>query len=196
MRVAAHFVLWFAGLARAETQTSEDERSCLSRHANGRARLAEIGSWHGVSSCRLRRAMAPDATLFCIDPYPSGRLGFSLQRIIAMRELAKVRGGNVRWIRATGADAGRQFLAANEPPFDFVFIDGDHSFDGLRQDWENWSGLVAVGGIVALHDSCSSDSRRIEGAGSVIYTREVIRRDPRFMLVEIVDTLSILRRTN
>ncbi len=194
MRVTTHFVLWMLGWARAETQTSDEERICLARFATGRKRLVEIGTWHGVSSFCLRRAMASDGVLICVDPYPVGRLGFSAQRRIALKEVSKVRNGRVRWLRMTGADAGHQFVASGEPAVDFIFIDGDHSYDGLRQDWEAWSGLVAAGGRVALHDSCSSAARKIDDAGSVIYTRESILRDPRFRLIERVDTLSVLER--
>ena len=94
----------------------------------------------------------------------------------------------------TGADAGRQFAASGEPAIDFVFIDGDHSYDGLRQDWEAWSGLVAAGGLIALHDSCSSAARKIDDAGSAVHTRKAILHDPRFRLIERVDTLSALKR--
>jgi predicted O-methyltransferase YrrM len=194
MRVTTHFVLWLLGLVEPETQTSDQERSCLARFAAGRRRLVEIGSWHGVSSACLKRSMASDGVLICVDPYPVGRLGFSAQRLIALREVSKVSNGRVRWVRMTGADAGRQFAVDGEPAIDFIFIDGDHSYDGLRQDWEAWSGLVGAGGFIALHDSCSSDSRKIDDAGSVIYTREAILRDPRFRLLERVDTLSVLER--
>jgi predicted O-methyltransferase YrrM len=189
-----HFLLWNAGLARAETQTSEAERACLESHAANRRRLAEVGVWHGVTTCRLRRAMAPDGVLFGVDPYPRGRLGFSAQRVIARREVKRSPGGEVRWLRLTGEEAAHRLAQAGEPPVDFVFIDGEHSYDGLRRDWEAWSGLVAPGGVVALHDSCSSAEREIEEAGSVHYTREVIRRDPRFEVTEVVDTLTVLRR--
>lgn len=194
MRVLKHFLLWNAGLARAETQTSESERACLARHAEGRRRLAEVGVWHGVTTRRLRRAMSPDGVLFGVDPYPPGRLGFSMQRVVARREVAKSPGGEVRWLRLTGEEAARRLAEAGEPPVDFVFIDGEHSYDGLRRDWEAWSGLVAPGGVVALHDSCSSAERDIDDAGSVRYTREVIRRDPRYEVAEVVDTLTVLRR--
>jgi len=194
MRVTSHLVLWMLGLAQAETQTSAEERGCLARHAAGRKRIVEIGSWHGVSSACLRLAMASDGELICVDPYPAGRLRFSAQRLIALREVSKVRNGKVRWVRMTGADAGRHFAASGEAAIDFVFIDGDHSYEGLREDWEAWSGLVAAGGLVALHDSCSSAARRIDHAGSVIYTRDAIMRDPRFRLIERVDTLSVLER--
>ena len=42
--------------------------------------------------------------------------------------------------------------ARERSPFDLVFIDGDHSFDGACQDFEDYSKLVIKGGIVALHD--------------------------------------------
>jgi predicted O-methyltransferase YrrM len=194
MRVLTHFLLWNVGLARAETQTSEAERACLARHAEGRRRLAEVGVWHGVTTCQLRRMMAPDGLLFGIDPYPAGRLGFSAQRVIARREVERSQGGEVRWLRLTGVEAARRLAEAGEPPVDFVFIDGDHSYDGLRGDWEAWSGFVAPGGVVALHDSCSSAEREIEDAGSVLYTRDVVCRDARYELAEVVDTLTVMRR--
>ena len=194
MRVMHHFLLWNLGLARAETQTTAAERDCLARHAAGKERLVEVGVWHGVTTCRLRAAMGPTGVLFAVDPYPVGRLGFSAQQVIARREVAKVANGRVCWLRTTGAQAGKEHAEKDEPPVEFVFLDGDHSYEGLRGDWEAWSPLVAPGGVVCLHDSCSSAERDIKGAGSVLYTREVIRRDPCFEFVEAVDTLTVMRR--
>ena len=42
--------------------------------------------------------------------------------------------------------------ASNHSPYDFLFIDGDHSYDSVRQDWENYSPMVREGGFIALHD--------------------------------------------
>jgi len=194
MRVTTHFLLWALKLARPETQTSEAERATLARHAAGKERLVEIGVWHGVTTKVLLKAMAPDGLLLAVDPYPTGRFGFSVQRVIAQREIASAADGSVEWQRLTGVDAARLYAASERPPVDFIFIDGDHSYDGLRGDWEAWSPLVAPGGVIALHDSRSSAERDIEGAGSVIFTRESILRDPRFRLVESVDTLTIMSR--
>ena len=194
MRVIPHLVLWQLGLVAAETQTTEAERNCLARYAAGRKRLAEIGVWHGVTTRRLRAVMAPDGELYAIDPYPPGRLGFSAQRHIARREVGKVKNGTVHWIRATGAAAGRQLAAADAPALDFVFIDGDHSFEGLRGDWEAWAGLLRHDGIVALHDSRSTPQRSLAGAGSVRFTQDVVAHDERFVPVDAVDSLTVLRR--
>jgi predicted O-methyltransferase YrrM len=194
MNVLTHYLMWSAGLARPTTQTSEAERACLAGHAAGRMRLAEVGVWHGVTTCVLRRSMASGAVLFAVDPYPAGRLGVSFQRRIARRNVARMDKGRVEWLRMTGSDAAKYLAENHLGPVDFAFIDGDHSYDGLRSDWEGWSPLAAPGGIIALHDSRSSATRPIDNAGSARYTRDVIRGDSRFELIDEVDTLSVFRR--
>lgn len=37
-------------------------------------------------------------------------------------------------------------------PIDFLFIDGDHSYQGVRADFELYAPLVRRGGLIALHD--------------------------------------------
>jgi predicted O-methyltransferase YrrM len=35
---------------------------------------------------------------------------------------------------------------------DFLFIDGDHSYEGVKKDFEMYSPLVKKGGIIVFHD--------------------------------------------
>ena len=35
---------------------------------------------------------------------------------------------------------------------DFLFIDGDHTYEGVKQDWLMYGPLVRKGGIIAFHD--------------------------------------------
>ena len=189
MRVVGHYLRWRIGLAEAETQTTASERDCLARHAAGRSRLVEIGVWHGVTTKRLRSVMAADGCLTAVDPFPRGRLGFSFAESIAHDEVGRVGRGHVAWRRLTGAVA-----AKGHEPIDFVFIDGDHTEKGLLDDWTAWRDLVLPHGIVALHDSRSTPERHIDDAGSVKVTAEVIVRDSRFEVVEVVDSLTVLRR--
>jgi len=37
-------------------------------------------------------------------------------------------------------------------PIDFLFLDGDHSLDGIRQDFADYAPLVRPGGLIACHD--------------------------------------------
>jgi len=186
-----HFFLWSLGLAPPETQTTEAERDCIERHASGKSSLAEIGVWHGVTTCRIRRAMSPEGTLFAVDPFPRSKLGFSKQMIIAQREVGKVSNGRVVWLRMSGMEAASSLLGIQS--VDFAFIHGDHSFQGLEADWNGWTKLLSQGGVIALHDSRSTPDRPIEGAGSVRFTREIILDDPGFEVIEEVDSLTVLR---
>lgn len=189
MKVLSHYIAWTIGLAPATTQTTSAERDCLARYATGRRRLVEIGVWHGVTTKRLRAAMHAQGVLSAVDPFPIGRLGFSVQQHIAHREVDSIVNGHVAWLRTTGAVAARDHRSV-----DFVFIDGDHSEHGLLADWRAWSPLVEAGGIVALHDSRSTPERPIDDAGSVKVTNDVILRDERFSVVDTVDSLTVLQR--
>ena len=37
-------------------------------------------------------------------------------------------------------------------PIDLLMIDGDHSYEGVRRDFELYAPLVREGGLVAFHD--------------------------------------------
>jgi predicted O-methyltransferase YrrM len=37
-------------------------------------------------------------------------------------------------------------------PIDFLFIDGDHTYAGVKRDFEMYGALVAPGGLIAFHD--------------------------------------------
>ena len=37
-------------------------------------------------------------------------------------------------------------------PIDFLFIDGDHAYSGVKLDYEMYSPLVMGGGLIAFHD--------------------------------------------
>src|SRR4051812_37720157 len=43
-------------------------------------------------------------------------------------------------------------LAAKRGTVDFVFIDGDHSYDACKADIEAWTPFVKPGGVIAFHD--------------------------------------------
>ena len=38
------------------------------------------------------------------------------------------------------------------PSIDLLFIDGDHSYDGVKADWEAYKEFLKLGSIVVFHD--------------------------------------------
>lgn len=45
-----------------------------------------------------------------------------------------------------------QAQAATEGKVDFLFLDGDHSYEGIKADFENYWPMVRPGGMAAFHD--------------------------------------------
>lgn len=52
--------------------------------------------------------------------------------------------------------------ARNYSPFDWIFIDGDHSYEGVRADWENYKTMIAEGGVIAFHDITQHPFREVD----------------------------------
>lgn len=57
---------------------------------------------------------------------------------------------------------------------DFLFIDGDHSYNGARADYELYSPLVRKGGIIAFHDIVPDHKTRF-GKPTGCYAGEVYK---------------------
>jgi predicted O-methyltransferase YrrM len=194
VRAFPHLILYWLGLARGGTSCSPRQAECLRRHATGRKRLVEIGCWHGVTTRLLRECMAPDGVLHAVDPYLTGRLGFSCAWLMARREVSRSGNGAVRWLRMTDVDAAAHLAASGGVPVEFVFSDADNTKAGSRRAWEAWSGLVADRGIYILNTVVSTPTVPLEAVGSGQFFREVIARDPRFELLETVEHMAVLRR--
>ena len=176
------------GLVRPDTQTTDAERACIAGHAAGRRSIVELGVMHGVTTALLRSVMAPEGVVTGIDRHPPGRLFVSFERLTAKRELARHPRGSAVLLRQWSHEAARDWTA----PIDFLFIDGDHSWNGLDRDWRDWTTHVVAGGLVALHDSRSMPNRA--DLDSVRFTKEVVLHDARFSVVDAVDSLTVLER--
>jgi predicted O-methyltransferase YrrM len=189
-RLQVHSAAWWLGhrlgLLPPRTQTTAAERAALSRLAQGRRTVVEIGVFDGANTALLRSVMAADGEVFGIDPHPPGRLGVSFERLIAARELSRIPNGRAHLVRQLSTEAVHGWAR----PIDFLFIDGDHSWTGISRDWDDWIPHLAPGAVVALHDS-----RPMPGEispDSVRFTNEVVLPDRRFQVLATVDRLTAL----
>ena len=189
----AHAAKYFLGRDEPHTQTTTRERASLAKHVLGKRRIVEIGVYEGVTTRTLADTLGRDAVLYAVDPFGGGRVGICWNELIARRHAGGHLGlGKVIFVKAKSFEAARQLTGM----FDFIFVDGDHSLEGITRDWHDWSPRVVEGGIVALHDTRPpAHDPSVADLGSCRYFASHIVADPRFALVEQVDSLSILRRT-
>lgn len=117
--------------------------------------VVEIGTASGGTLFMFTRVAAPDAILISID-LPDGEFGggYARWRSPLYRRFA-LTGQTIHLLRgnshAAHIRADLERLLAGTP-VDFLFIDGDHSYDGVRRDHDDYSRLVRAGGIIAFHD--------------------------------------------
>lgn len=58
-----------------------------------------------------------------------------------------------RFIKSTSVDAFYDFFIRQDIKIDFLFIDGDHSYEGVKQDFELYSTILSEKGVIMLHDT-------------------------------------------
>ena len=117
--------------------------------------IVEIGTARGGTLFLFARVLLPDAVVISID-LPGGRFG----------------GGYPEWRKplyesfAIHKQKIHLILKDSHAPatfniikkilggckLDFLFIDGDHTYNGVNRDFEMYSRLVGKGGIIAFHD--------------------------------------------
>ena len=117
--------------------------------------VLEIGTSNGGSLFLLARVAAPDALIVSID-LPQGEFGggYPRRRSVLYRAFGAHR-QRIRLLRADSHDpwtleAVRAALDGRE--VDVLFIDGDHTYEGVKRDFEMYAPLVRQGGVIGFHD--------------------------------------------
>lgn len=117
--------------------------------------ILEIGTANGGTLFLFSRIASEDAIIISID-LPGGRFGegYPAWRIRLYKSFAR---SSQRMCllrtdshRRDTLERVKAILDGRE--IDFLFIDGDHSYEGAKMDFEMYGALVKKGGIVAIHD--------------------------------------------
>lgn len=142
--------------------------------------VLEIGTAGGGTLFLFTRAAASDATLISVD-LPTGYSelkipyyeSFALhdQRIYLLRMDSH---------KDTTLHAINRILGGRK--LDFLFIDGDHTYEGVRKDFEMYSRLLSPHGIIAFHDIVPGSRGRVGGVPR--FWNEIKRN---FRYIELVE---------
>ncbi|MGJ8587101.1 MAG: class I SAM-dependent methyltransferase [Yoonia sp.] len=123
----------------------------------------EIGVWQGEFSNTILELIAPDK-LVLIDPWTHigddshseafvGRTGKSKMDKIFDKVIknfdSEIKSGQVALIRDFSVPALDQF---SDHSISFAYVDGDHSYDGVKSDLKALFPKMAIGGIMAFDD--------------------------------------------
>jgi len=129
----------------------------LAKECRGRGVIVEIGSWKGKSTIWLGKGSQAGKRLkiYAIDPHTGstehkkelGKINTfkEFKRNIKKAKIEKL----VIPIVKTSKSAAKDFNKLIE----LIFIDGDHSYEMVKLDFEMWFPKVIEGGIIAFHDT-------------------------------------------
>jgi predicted O-methyltransferase YrrM len=115
----------------------------------------EIGSARGKSACYIGAALKQNGSgrLYAIDPHTLTNWNDdqSIDTYSVMRGHLEALGltNVVTVLRQYSSEA----LNKLPRPIDLLFIDGDHSYAGVKADWENFAPHMSPFGLVVFHDT-------------------------------------------
>ncbi len=112
------------------------------------ARVCEVGAAGGGTAFLFAHAAADDARLISID------LAFSRARRRAVSGFVR-EGQELICLEADShrretVEAVRAHLDGHK--LDLLYLDGDHSYEGVKMDFQFYAPLVRGGGLIVLHD--------------------------------------------
>jgi len=110
--------------------------------------VLEIGTARGGTLLLFSNIAEEEATLISVDLYQT------IEKRILFRYIKKVK-QKIYLIQGDShsIETLRKIKAIlRDNKVDFIFIDADHSYEGVKKDFEMYSPLVRKGGIIAFHD--------------------------------------------
>jgi predicted O-methyltransferase YrrM len=113
--------------------------------------VAEIGRFKGGSTLVFASALPAGVELWSYDFHVALRPDMPGPELDEELRAALVRFGLDAKVHLFVADS----RTAEPPPGELalLFIDGDHSYEGAKADFDRWSAFVRPGGHVLLHDA-------------------------------------------
>ena len=156
----------------------------------------KIGAEIGVNRGRHSKAMCkniPGLKLFAVDPWIAYPVRNNQARQDRCFNEAKtvLAPHDVKIIKQSSMEAVQKF---KDKSLDFVYIDGDHSFDAAMLDLIMWSAKVKIGGIVAGHDYAPHFADRVVTAVDAYVKAHNI--NPWYLINEKWPTFFWVRKNN
>lgn len=152
------FPLRFIGWPIKPAQVPQELGTLLSKVSNLNVeRMLEIGTFKGGTLFLFTRMANSNAEIISLD-MPGGEFGGGYERFKIPFFTGFAQEQQKIYLIREDSHLPRSLQKVKSTlkgkSLDFLFIDGDHSYRGVKQDFEMYSPLVRKGGLVAFHDIC------------------------------------------
>ena len=151
--------------------------------------IMEIGTANGGALFCFARLATENALLISVD-LPEGEFGggYSAKKIPFYQAFARP-GQDLRLLREDShvpETLEKVQGILGEKKVDFLFIDGDHSYEGVKKDFEMYSPLVRKGGVIAFHDVAPKGAPELTG-GVPRFWKEISGKYPTRVFIKDMD---------
>ncbi len=124
----------------------------LATKVNGRT-YVEIGSYLGASSCFIAagiRKRGSNGKLFCVDTWQNDAMSEGNRDTYKefLQNTDKYQ-KHIIIMRGKSVEVAKKFTEK----IDFLFLDGDHSYEGIKSDVEAWFPKLNRGAVIIFHDT-------------------------------------------
>jgi len=164
----------------------------LASECSGEGTIVEIGSWKGKSTIWLAHGSkaGKNTTIYAVDPHTGSD---QTKEAVGEQNTYPEFRANLR--RAGVADIVKPLVMTSEQaaqdfnePIELIFIDGDHSYDMVRLDFELWFPKLVIDGYIAFHDSVNG------WPGPEKVVNEFIRNSAHFTDVEVMGSITYAKK--
>jgi Methyltransferase domain len=136
--------------------------------------IIEIGSYMGESSVIFAKQF-PNAKIICIDPWENNYDPNDWASSSDLNEAEEQ--FNLRMKMYPNIEKRKGYSTDFEIPFDFIYIDGIHTYEGVLTDILHWIPFVKQGGIIGGHDYHPSWNGVIEAVNKTLGNPDKIYED-------------------
>ncbi len=135
-----------------------------------RGDIVELGSWTGLTTCYLATAarVRRSGNVYAVDTFAGTkegntnydsitRFGGSTRDAFDQRVRQAELADRITPLVGLTTDVATRYPGN---PIRLLLIDADHSYEGVRKDFESWLPHMAPGGLIIFHDYLISDVSR------------------------------------
>jgi predicted O-methyltransferase YrrM len=134
--------------------TSQEKRKLfeLAQRLPPNSFAVEIGSYLGASACFIAAGLKSNSKLICIDTWKNDAMseGYRDTKEEFINNTKRF-SDKIIMIQGFSKDVVDQVKKITTA-IDFLFIDGNHSYEGVKTDWDLYSPLLKSGSCVVFHD--------------------------------------------